>query len=547
MSTLKPKIIPEKQPILQQQQTTPEQRFWRSFTSTQLIKEHNAVTDISFNPLNPYDFAVASSTRVQIFSSRTRQVIKTFNRFKDLVYSCNFRFDGKILATSDATGLISLYDSYNPRNLLLSIQPEKSQHATHVAKFNNMSKDPKLLYTANDDRHIRIYDISHSYQPLVKIGGNDDYVRTLNFLPNSPNLLMSGSYDGNVRIYDIRSNNPSTPIAKLNNEAPVEDVIAINATTVVSCGGPSFKVWDIQNSTSGNKLFERNNFSKTVTSLSYLENSAVDSDLSISNCLVASSLDGHVKVFDPMNKYQVKFGWKFSGPVLSCGISPNVFENSNPTTANPLNNGNAETNKHVVIGLSSGLLAIRTRKRKIGNKKININGVTRSSGKKSNAYNKMIRGSEYNGSEEQIVHNDKLTSTHTNTKLRAFERSLQSFKWSETLDNAFIPGMAKELTLTALQELRKRGKIRVALQNRDETSLEPLLNWCLKTGVEDIRSAPIVVDWLSIVLELYGDSINRSTILEELLISLKDRIRKEINRCKEAQKIEGMLQLLTNM
>lgn len=121
MSSVRPRVTPVKAPVLPKQ-TTPEQRYWRSYSSTQLVKEHNAVTHIAFNPQHPHDFAVTSSTRVQVFSSRTRQVIKTFSRFKDVVHSATFRQDGKLLVAGDATGLVSVYDSYNPRTLLLSIQ-----------------------------------------------------------------------------------------------------------------------------------------------------------------------------------------------------------------------------------------------------------------------------------------------------------------------------------------------------------------------------------------------------------------------------------------
>ncbi|CAI5030201.1 CGH_1_HP_G0101320.mRNA.1.CDS.1 [Saccharomyces cerevisiae] len=114
-----------------------------------------------------------------------------------------------------------------------------------------------------------------------------------------------------------------------------------------------------------------------------------------------------------------------------------------------------------------------------------------------------------------------------------------------TPDNAFVPGMAKELTLTVLQELRKRGKVRVALYGRDESTLEPLLNWCLK-GIEDVRSASIVADWVAVVLELYGNTLESSPVLQELMIDLKTKVRHEIHKLKEAQRIEGMLQLLTS-
>lgn len=496
------------------QQTTPEQRYWRQYASAQLVKEHNSVTHIAFNPQHPHDFAVTSSTRLQIFSSRTRQVIKTFSRFKDVVYSASFRNDGKLLCAGDATGLVSVYDSYNPRVLLLSINA--STHPTHVTKFH--SQDSKSLVTASDDRVTRLWDISHAYEPQLELTGATDYVRTLCFVPSAPHLVVTGSYDGFLRLYDTRSSG-ATPVHMFKHNDPVESVISIGPTQIISGGGSNFKVWDLA---SNKKLYERGNFNKTVTCLDYVENYEQGSH----SALIASSLDGHVKVFDPLDNYRVKFGWKFSGAVLSCALSPS----------------DAQGNKHLVAGMSSGLLAIRTKKKEKKEKVFDSEQIVLSVSKKSNNFQRMMRGSAYEGDQEHIIHNDK---TKPQRRVRAFERNLNHFKWSEALDSAFVPGMAKELTLTVLEELRKRGKIRVALYNRDESSLEPLLNWCLK-GIEDVRAAPVVSDWIAVVIELYGGVLESSPILKEMVLNMKNKVRQEVYKAKEAQKIEGMLQLLTS-
>lgn len=102
--------------------TTPEQRYWRSYINPQLIKENHPITNIEFNPVTQ-DFAISSSTKIQIFSNKTRQVIKTFSRFKDTLNYINYRYDGKLIVASDASGLISIYDCAKPNNLLVSFEP----------------------------------------------------------------------------------------------------------------------------------------------------------------------------------------------------------------------------------------------------------------------------------------------------------------------------------------------------------------------------------------------------------------------------------------
>jgi U3 small nucleolar RNA-associated protein 15 len=456
------------------------------------VKEHNAVSHIDFNPISPHDFAITSSTRIQVFSSKTREVVKTFSRFKDTVYSGEFRFDGKLLVAGDASGLVQIFDAHQPRTLLVTINP--STHPTHVTKFHP-SVSTNLL-TASDDRVARLYDISNATNPIISFNDHEDYIRTANFIPGS-NLVTTGCYDGFVRIFDPRVGN--SPMAKFNQDSPIEDILPLSPTSMITAGGPSLRVWDMS---AGKMVNEMSNFQKTVTCLSHAGERGI----------LAGSLDGHVKVFDPIS-WEVKFGWKFGGGVLSCGVSPD--------------------SKHFVAGLVSGLLSIKTKKTepkvKQGVKQV-----------KSNAYKKMMRGGDYHGEEEHRVHSDKPKQK----KLRQYERYINAFKWSEALDCAFVDGQARELTVSVLEELKNRGKVRASLYGRDEGSLEPLLTWAIK-AVEDVRSVNIAADWVAVTLELYATLIEKSPVLDELVSSLRKKIREEVDKAREAQKIEGMLQLLT--
>ncbi|KAI5952863.1 utp15 [Candida jiufengensis] len=483
-------------------QTTPEQRYWRSYINPQLIKENHPINHVEFNPQSPQDFAITSSTRIQIFSSKTRQIIKTFSRFKDVVYSSNFRFDGKLLVASDASGLVSIYDSYQPRNLLVSINP--SSHPTHVAKFH-----PTIgtqLLTGSDDRILRLWDISQTSKgPILQFDESQhkDYIRSINFIPNDPNLIITGCYDGIVRLFDSRD--PNGVITQFNQENPVEDVLAINSTTVVSSGGSNVKIWDL---TRNSQIHQLNNFTKTTTCLYDTKEKG----------LMVGSLDGHVKIFDyNTTNWDVKFGWKFgSGGVLSCAVSPDSY-------------------KHFVTGLTSGLISIRTKQTEPKIKQ----GIKQET---SNAYQRMMKGRDYKGEEEYEIINN--TSGPTTKKLKQFEKCLNAFKWSEALDSAFVSGLPKEQTITILNELKKRGKIRISLMEKDEIALLPILQWFTK-NIEDIRSFNLIVDYLAIIIEMYGNLIDKSVVLEECFNNLLKKINEEIKKCTEANEINGMLDLLT--
>ncbi|KAH3674308.1 hypothetical protein WICPIJ_009587 [Wickerhamomyces pijperi] len=498
MSSSNRRVIVAKTPVLPAQ-TTPEQRYWRTYASTQLVKEHNAVSHICFNPISPHDFAITSSTRIQVFSSKTREVVKTFSRFKDTVYCGEYRFDGKLLVAGDASGLVQIFDAVQPRTLLVTINP--SSHPTHVAKFHPTV--PTNLLTCSDDRVARLYDISQATKPIISFDDHEDYIRTGGFIEGS-NLITTGCYDGVVRVYDQRTG--TEPIIKFQHQSPVEDILSTNPTVLLSAGGNSIKVWDL---TAGKVRNEMNNFQKTVTCLNKNEHG-----------ILAGSLDGHVKVFDEFD-WEVKFGWKFGGAVLSCGVSPD--------------------SKHFVAGLASGLLSIKTKKSEPKVKQ-GVKAV------KSNSFKKMMRGGDYKGEEEHriVANNNTSASSSSSTKLRPYEKYLNSFKWSEALDCAFKPGMSRELTMTVLEELKKRGKVRVSLLNRDENSLETMMLWFMKL-VEDVRSVYIVVDFMSVLFELYAGVLEKVPVLKELLKGFYKKLNAEIEKAKEAEKIRGMLQLLTSV
>lgn len=77
---------------------TAEDRLWRRLDDTVVAKEYAAVTSIDVCPAAPHDFAVCSSTRVQIYNSDRCTVKKNITRFKDVAYgrlSFLFSFGGR--------------------------------------------------------------------------------------------------------------------------------------------------------------------------------------------------------------------------------------------------------------------------------------------------------------------------------------------------------------------------------------------------------------------------------------------------------------------
>ena len=382
-----------------------------------------------------------------------------------------------------------------------------------MAKFH--PHNGQQLATGSDDRTLRLYDISQtSNGPVVLFGENyhTDYIRSVLFVPGNPNLVATGCYDGYVRVFDTRASNSlnmAPIVAQFTHlgTPPVEDVLALSPTTIVSAAGPLVRAWDLARLS---QLHELNNFTKTVTCLN------TTGEL---NGLLVGSLDGHVKIFDTASAdWDVKFGWKFgSGGVLSTAVSPNQ--------------------KHFVTGLTLGLLSIRTRKTE---PKV-AQGVKTAN--KTGGYMRMMRGADYLGEEEHHIVQTATTQAQQK-KLKQFERHLNAFRWSDALDSAFATGRPKEQTITVLHELKRSGKVRIALHGRDEISLLPILQWFVK-NLEDVRSINLICDYIGVILEMYGSLIGKSGVLEEVFTLLLKRVNAEVKKCQEAKEIEGMLELLT--
>lgn len=491
MSTPAPRLQPIRQPVLPEKET-PEVRYWRGYKAPLLVKESNAITHLHFNPAQPHDLAFTSSTKVQILSSKTLQVQKTISKFKDTVYSGEFRNDGRLLVAGDATGMIQAFDT-STRSVLVTLKP--TQYPVHVTKFHPTSL--ATLLSASDDRVARLWDLTSS-DPVAEFVDHDDYIRTACFI-GSMGLVTTGCYDGAVRLWDPRA--PAKAVASYNQEEPVESVLALNESTLAVAAGPRVKIWDL---TAGRSLVTLANFQKTVTSLS----SAGERGF------LAGSLDGHVKVFNSsQSQFPVTFGWRFGGPVLTTAIGPD--------------------SKQIATGLTSGLLTVRTRKTEPKVKQ----GVKQ---QKSGNFSRMIRGAEYRGEFEQHVL-ATANKPHSAGRLKPFERHIKAFRWADALDAAFTGN--NEQTSMVLEELRKRGKIRVSLAGRDDESLEPLLKWCSRT-ITLPSLVELSTDWLREALGMYGPLIERSPLLHGVLQQLTTRVHQQVALSKDSDRVVGMLDFL---
>ncbi|KAA8906409.1 WD40-repeat-containing domain protein [Sphaerosporella brunnea] len=515
------RLQPTKLPALPSS-TTPEQRYWRTFASPLLIHEYSNVTSIHFSPHAPHDFAVTSSALVKIFSSKARAVTKTISRFKDTAYAGQIRRDGKIMAAADATGTVQVFD-------LASRAVLRTWAGEHKAPVQALRWNPRELtglVTGGDDTTVRVWDLP-ARESVTTFTGHEDYVRSVIYLPvggaaaSTGGLVVSGSYDTTARIWDPRVGGKAA--MTFRHDTAVEDVLAMPGGTTVLCAtGNVVRVWDI---VAAKEIAVLSNHQKTVTSLAQTSKTE-------KRRVLTGALDGHVKIYDTAS-WTVVHGVKYPAPILSLGVSPDE--------------------KHLAVGMVGGLLSIRTR-RSGGEKDViqereramdlimkglDPRAVDKKKGMSGNKARR-LKGLDYKGEDEEMVID---AAPKKIKKERRFEKDLRKGRYSEALDRVLGEGGEPQMVLTVIKELLYRDAVSKALSNRDEESLRPVVEWCVRF-IGDPRMVAVVTEVLNKVLDLYSHALGHSAEFDKLVGKLTKRIAGEVVNARQAQRAVGMLGML---
>ena len=507
---------------------TPEQTYWRSFKSPLNIPSptKHAVTHISqphptgTGQTSPDFFVVTTGARVQLYSHKTRKLLKTITRFDDIAYGGEARYDGRVLAAGDETGAIQVFD-VKSRAILKTWKEQKQP--VHTVKWS--SKEITALMSCGDDRTVRLWDLPSDCSVNI-FRGHMDYVRTGCFLPGqSSNLMVSGSYDQTVRLWDPRA--PNAAVMTFKHTAAVEDVLCMpSGTTILASAENKVAVLDI---VAGRPLQVISNHQKTVTALCLASNSSR---------LVSGGLDGHLKVFETAG-WNVVAESKYPAGILSLSV---------------IAAGAPREDKHVVVGLSSGQLSIRTRlsgeqKVKERERQKQMDALIadkieeydkKQAKKRPRGFEKRLRGRDYAGDEADIIVEGNVRSKQK--KLAAWEKELHKGRYREALDIA-VRGADKTTIVTLLNTLRYRSALRAALEDRTESDLHPIIQWIWK-NISTTAFVSLCVEVSMNILDLYSKHLSESDTLAKQIKKLRERVHDETIRAQQAAMTKGMLELL---
>ncbi|KAI4164146.1 MAG: hypothetical protein LQ342_002110 [Letrouitia transgressa] len=510
---------------------TPEQTYWRTFKTQKLFPSpsSNPVTYIS-SPQAPSSalttpsdhFAVTTGRTVQLFSIRNRKLVKSINRFSDIAHGAEIRRDGRVLVAGDETGAIQVFDVHS-RAILKTWKEHKQP--VWMTKFS--PNEMTSLMSGSDDKTVRLWDLP-AQESVTTFRGHQDYVRTGAFMPGQASgLFLSGSYDQTVRLWDPRK--PAGAAAMtFKHVAPVESVLPMpSGTTILAAADNLISVLDL---VAARPLHNIQNHQKTVTSLCLA---------SRDTRLVSGALDGHMKVFETAS-WNVVFGSKYSSPILSLAV---------------VSAGATREDRHVAVGLQSGVLSLKTRlsgaqkvKEREREKEMQamIEGRIeefdkKKAKKRGRGWEKRFRGRDFTGEGADIIIGGE--DRRKPKKLRRWETLLRRGKYAESLDEVLQPGVARSEQVTLLTALRHRSALRTALAGRDDVSLQPVFKWLCRY-IMTPQHVSLCVDMGLQILDLYSSHMGESQEIDRLMARLHSIVRKEVLRAQQAWQTIGMLDML---
>ncbi|KAJ3020066.1 snoRNA-binding rRNA-processing protein [Thoreauomyces humboldtii] len=469
-----------------------EALYWRKFKSPILLKEFAAVSSIHFSPLSPHDFAVTSSTRVQVYSTSTHSVKKTISRFKDTAFSGTIRSDGKLLVAGDATGLVQLFD-LGSRAILRTLKGHDGP--VHVAQF---SPDHKQILSGSDDKTVRLWDVP-TEKEIAIFSEHQDYVRAGLVSQENPHLIVSGSYDHVVKMWDVRS---ASCVMTMRHGNPVESLLMFPGSGLVaSAGGNQVKVWDILGG--GRHLQTMANHQKTITCMTFD---------GTGSRIVTGSLDHQVKIYS-VRDYKVVHSIKYPAPVSSVGVSPD--------------------DTHLVVGMNNGLLSIRQRMVKTADLV-----VTPKQDLRRGTHKYWTRGGDY-----VPENHDIRVEARKRKQLKPYDKFMRTFRYADALDAVMTTFQRPLIVISLMEELRNREGLRSALGGRDDKSLEHVLKFVLRY-ITDPRFSNLLIDVANMLIDMYEPILGQAPPVDDLFIKIRVKVVQEIQLQARLSEVMGFMSTL---
>ncbi|XP_062509297.1 U3 small nucleolar RNA-associated protein 15 homolog [Corticium candelabrum] len=468
-----------------------ESHYWKKFENPITIKEYGSVSYVHFSPVKPYDVAVTSGSRVQIYSPLNGQVKKTISKFKEAAFCGSFRDDGQLMVVGDGNGSVKVFE-LGGRVLLRQFKGHT--RSTHVSCFSIARQH---VFSASDDQTVRYWDLA-TETAICVLEGHEDHIRTGTTIQTTPDLFLTGSYDHTLRLWDVRT---QSCVMKADHGSPIESTLMFpSGSSCISSGSNDIKVWDVLQG--GRILAAVSNHQKTITCLAFNSNY---------RRLLSGSLDRQVKVYNTQD-YTVVYSSSYPASILSLGLSPNE--------------------ESLIVGMTGGYISMRSRRSGDQDKPI-VPRLPPTPG----TFRYYHRGTSAQPDQDDVI-----VERIKHRGLAEYETFLRKFQYRNALDAALKTGR-HVVIVSLVQELVHRDGLKIALSGRDEMALEPVLRFLTKY-IADPRYTALLSDVCNIVLDIYAGAVGESPKIDELLQKLKSRIDYELIFQQQVFQLLGAMDMI---
>ena len=274
--------------------------------------------------------------------------------------------------------------------------------------------------------------------------------------------------------------------------------------------------------------------SKTITSLCR--------DASATH-LLSGSLDRSVKAYE-LSTGQVVGVIKYDAPVLCIALSP--------------------MNTHLVAGTTDSCLTVRRKKVGQANASASAAGSsgekdplalsafgkpgqvapvsagatgTADDGPRPGTYRYFLRGRRHAAQSGDVVVNKP-----NSAKLAGFDKALKRFRYHDALDAALADG-SPEVVVSVVEELVQRNGLRISLQGRDQSTLQPLIGF-LARQITQPPWAPTLIGVANLLLDMYAPVLGQSAAIDELFQKLRGTVESEMRLQAELAQLLGAMDVL---
>ena len=424
----------------------------------------------------------------------------------------DYRADGRLIAIGTDSGQVRIADATS-RATLATFSVDNKLPIRTVSWMRN----GKQILAAGDDGTIRLWRLDafgiQRKEASKTMTGHGDAVRACVVHESSEHkIAITGSYDHTLRVWNLDESNDDMPcLGIMNHGAPVETILLMKNDSgdtpwLLSAGGTEIKVWNILSGTCHSTLSTLH--SKTITSMVPMIRN-VEGTAKAWRILTAA-LDGLIRIHTwSSNKGELKYihGVKLSEPITSLAFN--------------------QTFNRMAIGTSTGLVLFRQEGPHIFPHK-------RKQEPKAGTYAFFTRGHNVDAKAE-----DYCVMESKRRKLASFDLALKQFRYGDALDEALSTRQPPSV-FAVLEELGRRRGLSIALSNRDEESLEPILSFTVRY-ITRPQFSSLLIGVSHILCDIYANVAGQSEIVDELFGKLRNQIHEEISVQKALLRVSGML------